>query len=84
VLPSLVPDRGTTTGLDRQVRLALLREPRLDNPVRLAEAARGVAGAEGLVRDEVGGQRLVDQRGVGCKRGIDPGYRGQPLVIDCD
>jgi hypothetical protein len=45
VPPSRVPDRNTTTGLDRQMRLALLGEPRLDNPVRLPEAVRRVAGA---------------------------------------
>ena len=62
VAPPFVPLGAAAARLDRRVRLAVLVKLGLDDDRRLGEAPRRVAGREGLMRDQVGGERLVHQR----------------------
>ncbi len=84
VLPALVPDRKAAARLDRQMRLAALRERGLDNAVGFGEAPRRIAGGEALMRHQVRRQALIDQRSAGRQRRRVAGHRRQRLVVDFD
>ena len=84
MLPPLVPDRAAATRFQRCVRLAVLAEPRGDDAMRRGEAARGIAGGKALVRDQVGVERVVHQRGAGCEGGSGIDDRRQRLIGHSD
>ena len=84
VLAALIPHRAAPARLDRRVGLAVLMEFGFDHERRLGEAAFRVAGREGLMRDQVRRQRLVDQRGAGRERTVHAGDRRKRLVRDLD
>ena len=81
VLAPAIPDCHATTRLERQVGLAMLTEPALDEAVGGGEPLLHMAGREGLPRDPIARQRVVNQyRPVGGRGHV--GDRNQRLIVD--
>ena len=84
VFASCVPDSGAAARLHRYMGLAMLIEGRLDYSMGFATALSDVSGRECLVRNQIGGQRLVDKCCTRHKGALQRRDRRQHLVLDLD
>ena len=63
--PPLIPNRAAAARLDWRVGLAVLAERRLDNDAGVGKKTTGIAGRETLVRDQIVGEPVINQRRAG-------------------
>jgi len=84
VFAPCIPDGGASTRLHRYVGLAMLIKGGLYHGMSFTTALSDVSGRECLVRNQIGGQRLVDKRCIRRKGAFQRRDRRQDLVFDLD